>query len=300
MQAYLNGRFIPHEEASLFLHDAGFVFGATATDLLRMFRHRLFRLEDHVARFRQSCSLAHVPQPIPDEEIIRLANELTARNAALLRPNDDLVLVMFATPGPIGYYQGRESDAGKDTPTFGMQTFPLPLWRYAPLFRDGAHLVVPTIRQLPPSTVDPRIKQRSRLHWWIAGQEAQQIEKGAWALLLDANGNVTETAAANFLVVKDGVVTSLPRGSILGGISLLTVEEICQELQIPFQERPLTIKDCLGADEAVLTGTSFCLAGVSQLNGTRISWPGQVFERLLEAWNKRVGLDIRAQILSGG
>jgi branched-subunit amino acid aminotransferase/4-amino-4-deoxychorismate lyase len=138
------------------------------------------------------------------------------------------------------------------------------------------------------------------LHWWIAGQEAQQAESGAWALLLDSDGFVTETAAANLLLVKDGTVFSPPRQSILGGISLLTVEEICQELRIPFQERQLTLKDCLQADEALLTGTSFCLAGVSQLNGQDIPWPGTMFERLLEAWNDRVGLDVRAQILSGG
>src|SRR5947208_882920 len=117
---------------------------------------------------------------------------------------------------------------------------------------------------------------------------------------MDANGFITETAAANFLLVKDGTVFSPPRQSILGGISLLTTEEICQELRIPFAERQLTFKDCLEADEALLTGTSFCLAGVSQLNGEHIPWPGKVFEKLLEAWNLQVGLDIRAQILSGG
>ncbi len=300
MQAYVNGRFLPYEEARLTLHDAGFIFGATVTDLCRTFRHRLFRLEDHVARFRQSCRLARVPQPIPDEEVVGLALELTSRNITLLRPQDDLALVMFATPGPIDYYRGRESEQDENTPTFGMHTLSLPLWRYAPLFRHGAHLVVPPVQQVASSAVDSRIKHRSRLHWWIAGQEAQEMEKSAWALLLDASGNVTETAAANFLMVKDGIVLSPTRTSILGGISLLTVEEICKELGISFHERQLTVEDCQEADEALLTGTSFCLAGVSHLNSRRIPWPGQIFERLLEAWNQRVGLDVRAQILSGG
>ena len=85
-----------------------------------------------------------------------------------------------------------------------------------------------------------------------------------------------------------------------GGISLLTVEEICHELGTPFQERPITLEDCLKADEALLTGTSFCVAGVSQINVHSIPWPGKVFEKLLEAWNQKVGLDVRAQILSGG
>ena len=313
MLAYLNGRFIPQEEARLPLHDAGFIFGATVTDLCRTFRHRLFRLPDHVARFRQSCELARIPQPVLDQELAHLAEELAAKNSAQLRPEEDLVLVMFATPGPIGYYassslsprgeRGRgegKTNPEDSPPTLGMHTFPLPLSRYASLFRQGAHLVVPATCQVPLSSVDPRIKHRSRLHWWIARQEAQQVEEGAWALLLDANGWVAETTAANFLIVKDGVVWTPPRSSILGGISLLTVEEVCQEIGISLEERQISVEDCLAADEAMLTGTSFCLAGVSQINGAAIPWPGKVFERLLEAWSKRAGLDIRAQILSGG
>jgi branched-chain amino acid aminotransferase len=297
MLAYLNGQFIRQEEARLSLDDAGFIFGATITDLCRTFRHRLFRLKDHVARFRQSCRLAHIPQSVHDEDIVQIAEELTAKNTTSLANDRDLILIMFATPGRIAYYSGHEG-SGDKSPTFGMHMFPLPVERYAPLFRRGIHLVVPTARQGVTSTLDPRIKHRSRLHWWIAGQEAQQIKEGAWALLSDASGYVTETAAANFLIVKDGVVCTPPRSTVLGGISLLTAEEICRELQIPFREGRLTLKDCLEADEALLTGTAFCVAGVSQLNGHSIAWPGKVFEMLLDAWNKRVGLDIRGQILS--
>ena len=79
MLAFLNGRFVPYEEARLPLHDAGFVFGATVTDLCRTFHHRLFRLPDHVARFRQSCELARISQPVPDQEIAHLAEELAAK-----------------------------------------------------------------------------------------------------------------------------------------------------------------------------------------------------------------------------
>jgi len=207
---------------------------------------------------------------------------------------------MFATPGSIMSYAGMEDDSGSRLPTLGMHTFSLPLSRYAPLFQQGAHLVVPTTQAVPVSSVDPRIKHRSRLHWWIAAQEVEQIEKGAWALLLDANGNATETAAANFLIVKDGVVYTPPRATILSGITLLTVEEICREKGIPFQEQAITLNDCLGADEALLTGTSFCVAGVSRINTTSIPWPGKIFEQLLEALNQRVGMNIQAQILSGG
>lgn len=296
--AYLNGQFLPYREARLPLHDAGFIWGATVTDLCRTFRHKLFRLDDHLTRFRQSCQLARVPQPVPDEELRRVAEELTSRNAALIPEDHDLALVMFATPGPIGFYAGEAGGAGQGTPTLGMHTFPLPFGRYGKLCRAGARL---RLLGRPVSTgVDPTIKMRSRLAWWQAEQEVHDIDPAASALFVDASGHVTETAVANFLLVKDGVVYSPPRETILGGISLLTVEELCGELGIPFRFQPLSLADCLLAQEAMLACTSYCLAGVSEITDHRLTWPGPTLEKLLTAWSQRVGLDIRGQILAHG
>src|SRR5436309_16069839 len=102
--AYLGRRFLPQTEASLPLHDAGFVWGATVTDLCRTFRHRLYRLADHLRRFRESCRLARVPLLLGDDELVNISNRLVAHNAALIGEEADLALVLFATPGPIGYY----------------------------------------------------------------------------------------------------------------------------------------------------------------------------------------------------
>ena len=63
--AYLNGRFLTLTEAHLTLHDAGFVWGATVTDLCRTFRSQPYRLADHLRRFRRSCELAYVPLRFP-------------------------------------------------------------------------------------------------------------------------------------------------------------------------------------------------------------------------------------------
>ncbi len=293
--AYLNGHFLPQHEARLPLHDAGFVFGATVTDLCRTFAHRPYRLADHLARFRQSCDLALIPQPLPDDELIALADRLLANNAALVPPEQDLALVFFATPGPVGYYLGEPGGPGDGPPTLGIHTFPLPFARYRALFEHGARLVVPPVR---PSSLDPRIKQRSRLHWWLADRHGRNIQPGASALLLDESGHVTETAAANFLAVLDGAVCSPPRSTILNGVSLLVVEELCQGLDIPFVERPLTLDDCRGASEALLTCTSYCVAGASSLDGQPVPWPGPVLRSLLDAWSERVGLDVVRQILS--
>jgi branched-chain amino acid aminotransferase len=296
--AYLNGRFLPQDEVSLPLHDAGFIMGATVTDLCRTFNQRLYRLADHLSRFRQSCHLARVFLHVSDDELTRIAQQLVEQNAVLLKPDQELALVLFATPGPIGHYAGLPGEPGEGKPTLGLHTFPIPFHRYRALFERGAHLLVPNTRHVPAVCVDPRVKMRSRLFWWLAEQEARDQEPGSSALLLDLNGQVTETAGANFLMVEQGVVISPPKQSILGGISLRIVEELCGQLAIPFEERPFTIDECLIADEALLSGTPYCIAGVSQINGEPVVWPGPILLRLQEAWSQAVGLDFCRQILA--
>jgi branched-chain amino acid aminotransferase len=293
---YLDGRLIPRHEAALGLHDAGFVLGATVTDLVRTVRHRLYRWDDHFARFRHSCRAAQIYPPVAEDELTRAAHELVAHNASLLQPHQDLALVLFVTLGPIGYYLGLAGGPGDSPPTFGMYTFTLPFERYRGLFQHGAHLAVPATRQVPATCVDPRIKQRSRLHWWLADREVHAVHPDASALLLDLDGHLTETAAANVLLVKDGVVLSPPRPTILNGVSLAVVEELCGELGIPFAERPLTVYDAQTADEMMLASTPYCLCGVSRFNGSPVPWPWPLYQRLLTAWGQRIGLDIRGQV----
>src|SRR5437899_683127 len=109
---YLNDWFLPQHLGSLALNDAGFIWGATITDLCRTFAHKPFRLGDHVRRFRESCRTACVPLLRTDDELCERAERLIAHNAALLSPEDDLALVLFATPGPIGYYLGEPGGPG--------------------------------------------------------------------------------------------------------------------------------------------------------------------------------------------
>jgi branched-subunit amino acid aminotransferase/4-amino-4-deoxychorismate lyase len=289
--AYINGRFVPMQALTVPVSDAGFVFGATVTDLVRTFRHRLFRLDDHLARFRRSCESCRVPLLINDAEL-REAAERLVDNAM---ETGELALVLLATPGPIGHYAGS-SESGP--PTVMMHTFPLPFDRYRKLFSDGAVLVVPPTRPVPAECVDPRAKVRSRMHWWIAEQQARDIDPSAAALLVDSAGHATETAAANFLIVNDGTVLTPPRDTVLNGVSLRVVEELCGKLGIPFAERPLTVVECQSADEAMLTCTSYCVAGVRRLDGVELPWPGPVWRRLLAAWSERVGVDIEAQVLT--
>ena len=164
----------------------------------------------------------------------------------------------------------------------------------------GARLITPTIRHVPPECYYPGMKYRSRLHFYLADQEARQADPQASALLLDLAGNVTETSAANFLIVKHGTIVSPTLANTLPGVSRQTVVELAGQLGIPFVERDFPLTKALSADEAWLTGTPYCMLPVATINGTTIGAgaPGPVFERVLSAWNDLVGLDIRQQILA--
>ena len=83
---------------------------------------------------------------------------------------------------------------------------------------------------------------------------------------------------------------------MLPGVSLGVVRELCGKLGLGFEERDISRTECLDADELLLTGTAFSIAGVRQLDDRTYPYPGPVFRRLLAAWNEIVGLDIHGQI----
>jgi branched-chain amino acid aminotransferase len=303
---FLNGRFLPFTEAALPLHDAGFVAGATVVDTARTFSGKLFRWPEHLARFRGDCRLCYVPLDVSDEYLTVTAEELVTQNAKLLPPGGELFLVTFATPGPVGYYRG---EAGTGPATLGMLTYPVPVARYRPYFREGVTLVglagqVTRSRSVLPATV----KHRSRMLWHVLDHKAREQAQSAAALgiLLGPGERVLETSVANFLAVIEGVVITPDRKQVLDGISLRVTQELCEQVGLPFVEAPVLPADLARASEAMLTGTAFGLAGVRQVihpsltNPLQLEWPGPVFRRLLAAWNQLVGLDLEQHFLGPG
>jgi branched-subunit amino acid aminotransferase/4-amino-4-deoxychorismate lyase len=160
-----------------------------------------------------------------------------------------------------------------------MHTLPLDPTRFGTLLTHGAKLVA-SRQTWPASTLAPQLKHRSRLPWWLAEQAARAA--GALPLFVNEQNQWTETPTANFLLVRGGVVYSPPRTQILHGVSLDVVEELCADLGIAFRERPLPIDE--PGDEALLTNTSYCVAGVAELAGRRLEWPGPIYTRLRAGW----------------
>ena len=297
---YLRGSLLPASQAQISIYDFGIVLGATVTDLVRTFKQKPYRLEDHVRRFCESCKYARITPPISFDEIVTVTRDLVERNCALLPPVGELAVVYFITPGENLAYAGSAGAPGAAIqPTFCIHTFPLPYGLFRRYFTEGMHLVTPSTRHVPPQCLDPKTKNRSRLHWWIAEQEAHLVDPRAVPVLLDLNGNLTETSGSNFLMVKNGMVLSPEPRNILLGISRRTIIELCARLGIGFQERDLQVHDAINADEIFVATTPYCMAPVTKFNGIPVAdgKVGPIFNRLLAAWSEDVGIDIRSQIL---
>lgn len=296
---FLKDRMAPASEASIAIYDAGIILGATVTDMTRTFHHEPFRLEDHIDRFLRSARYTRIQPPFGRDRMEEISRELVRHNAKLIRPEQELSLVHFMTAGEIASYSALPGTPKEMAPTLCIHTFPVPFEAFIHLFTEGGHVVTPSIRHYPPQCVDSKIKHRSRMNMWLADHETRQVDPRGITLLLDLDGNVTETSGSNFAIVQDGAVIAPSARNTLQGVSLLTVSELCRDLDILYEQRDFHVYDVMNADEALLLTTPYCMAPVTRINGAAIgdgTAGGPVFHRLIDAWSEKVGLDIVGQI----
>ncbi len=298
---YLNRNLVPASQAHLAIFDAGIVLGATVTEMTRTFRHEPYRLDDHLDRLFRSLKYTRMDIGMTQAELTAVSRELVANNSRLVERDDELGLIHFVTAGEFPVYAGSAGRAARTTPTVCAHTFPMPFELWAPKLDTGVHLVTPSIRHVPPQCYDPKMKYRSRMHYYLADKEAQLVDPDASALLLDLAGNVTETSGANFLIVERGTIVSPTLVNTLPGISRATVVELAKKLEIPFIERDIQVHSVINADEAFTASTPYCLMPVTKINGVPIGdgRPGPLWRRLLAAWSELVRVDIERQIREG-
>ncbi len=290
--AYFNGRYIPGDQAALPVWDRGVVQGATVTEMIRTFQRVPFRLPQHLARLREALDYLGVTIPQTDDDLTEIVRQL---NESRESSHADLGVVIFVTPGAIPMYAGEFPVS--DSPTVCVHTFPLPFGQWAEKYRLGQALAVPSIRQIPTDILDPRIKYRSRLHWYLADREARTLDPTSVALLQNASGHLTETNSGNFFVVSGGTIRTARAVDSLPGISQQFVQELARELAIPYEVGDITLASAFQAEEAFVTSTTYCVLPVTRLNRRAIGvgTPGPVTRKLLQRWSDHVGLDIIQQ-----
>ncbi len=291
--SYLNGQLKTGSELCISVQDSGFVQGTTVSEQLRTFGGELFALDQHFARFRRSLKIVGIEE-LDLAEIKTNALAITSHNYSEMRSGDDLGLTLFATPGTTPTAPG--SDVSHRT--VGMFTTPLPFHRWAGKYSTGESLVVSSIRQVPESCWPPELKCRSRMHYFLADQEAQKACPGARAVLLDQDGFVAEASTASIILYRrdEGLVAPLPE-KVLPSISVGVLKTIAEDLGIQFVHRDIPVDELRSADEILLTSTSPCLLPVTRIDNVAVAdgMPGPVFEKIMHAWNAVTGVDIVAQ-----
>jgi branched-chain amino acid aminotransferase len=292
--AYLNGRWLPAEEAAIPLHDAGFVLGTTVVERLRTFGGKLFRLANHLVRLEHSLAIVGVVPPESIAELAECATELVAHNFALAPAGSDLGVSILVTPGPYGNFN---SDS-EPRPLVCLHTDALPFRNWYEMYAKGVALATTDVMQTPSACWSPELKCRSRMHYYLADKAAHRAFPGAKALLLNERDEVTETSIANLIALRkgEGLVTP-PKRDVLPGITLGVVEELAAELHLPFHYRTLSLDEVRTADEVLLTSTPWCLMPAVTLNGERIGTgqPGPVYHKLLAAFDRATEFNIAEQ-----
>jgi branched-subunit amino acid aminotransferase/4-amino-4-deoxychorismate lyase len=221
--AYLNGQLLPAGQALLSVHDQGFLLGVTVAEQLRSFAGKLFRLDRHLERLDRSLRIVGFHSGLSQTELEQIVGEVAAHNFALLEPGDDLGLTIFVTPGIATNLDRVLMAAGniQPQPTVCVHTRPLPFHAWATNYSMGESLATTDIEQVSARSWPPELKCRSRVHYFLADQQANARYPGARALMLDEHGFATEATTANVLVYRaaDGLMTP-PAAKILPGISL--------------------------------------------------------------------------------
>ena len=285
LQAYLNGRWVEGDALTIPIDDLGFTMGVTVTERLRTFSGKVFRQAAHVARLRRSLEIIGLPVAIA-EEIDAAIGEFMPRNGALLESGDDWSIVAFATPGSRG------------TPTVCVHGFPLPFHTWAAQYEMGMSVWVSDVRQVPDNCWPSELKCRSRMHYYLADQQARQRDPQARAILLDQEDFVGEASTANLVIFRrdEGLLT--PRYcKVLPGVTVGVVEELAHKLDISFHQRDIALDELKTADEVWLTSTSACVLPVVKCDGERIGsgTPGPIYRQMLAAWSELAGIDVAEQ-----
>jgi branched-chain amino acid aminotransferase len=293
---YFNGRFVPEAEARVSIFDSALMFGDMVFEMTRTFQHQPFKLREHLERLYASMRVVEIDCGMMLEEMEAATHETIQANREAIPPEIDFQIMHNVSRGPLGFYHSVFPEGARPTVTINCWPLTRHLSGLAQFYRTGIHLFVARQRNVPSQYLDPKVKNRSRLHYQLANLEAAHVGPDAFAVLLDDQGRVTEGTGSNVFAVRSGVLLT-PRDNVLRGVTRQTTLELAADLGLSAQECDLEPYDLATADELFLTSTPFCLLPAYRFNYQPIGdgTPGSVTWTLLAEWSNRVGVDVAAQ-----
>lgn len=297
---YLNGEFVKEKDAKISIFDSALMFGDMVFEMTRSFNKKQFKLREHLERLYSGLHILRIPINMTIDEMEEACYKTIAMNEPFFDDHDEHRLMINVSRGPLGIYAPIFDNNLEATVVIA--DFPLK-WTVSSmgvLFEKGINAVIPSQRAIPGNLLDPKIKNRSRVHYQMANIEVSNYKgENNWALLLDPDGFIAEGTGDNFFIVKDNVIITPEGRNILRGISREYIFELAKELNIECIEKNIEPYDVYTADEAFMTGTPFSLLPVVSLNAEPIKGGlrGPVTNLLIKQWSRNVGLDIEQQII---
>jgi branched-chain amino acid aminotransferase len=276
LTAYVNGEYVPRDQARISVFDVGFLRGDAVFDTTSAWNGRIFKLDAHLGRLDLSLRAVKIQCPLSLEELRGVIVE-TARRCGLA--NAYIQTIVTRGEPPLGV-----RDITRCRP--GLIVFVVPyVWILNPeQIRAGGRATIVSTRAVPAQCVDPKIKSLSRLHFDLAALQGKAAGVDV-AIMLDLDGRVTEGPGFNVFVVRGGEMFSPPEG-ILMGITRQTVLELAAEHGIPAREAQLTAFDLYAADEVFLTSTAGGIMPLAEIDGRPVGdgKPGPVSQRIHELY----------------
>jgi branched-chain amino acid aminotransferase len=263
--AYVNGQFVPPAEAKISIFDWGFLHSDATYDVAHVWESRFFRLNDHLDRFFNSMNRLRLDCGKTKEEVRQIAHECVRRSG--LREAYVEVLCTRGMPAP-GSRDPRSA-------TNQFMAFAIPfVWIANPeKQKAGINLIVTDYQRIPPTSIDPTVKNYHWLDMVMALFQAYE-RGGETALLVDAGGNIAEGPGFNvFAVHREGnrsVIITPDRG-VLEGISRRTMIELGNQLGHEVRVQTLSVAQLRAADEIFLSTTGGGAIAVSHLDSQLIA-----------------------------
>ena len=258
----INGEYFARDEARVSVFDSGFVLGDGVWEGLRVHRGKIAFLDQHLERLYAGAKTL-------DMEMEVSAAELAERLYRLLEKNDmrDGVHIRLMVSRGIKATPYQDPRVTITPPTIVI----VPEYKEAlpETALNGIRLFTVHVRRGYPDVQDPKLNSHSKLNCITACIQAAKAGADE-ALMLDPHGFVATCNSTHFFIVRKGEVWTSSGDYCLGGITRGKVIELCEQNQIPVQQKNFSLTDVYSADEAFVTGTFAGLAPVREVDGRSI------------------------------
>lgn len=278
---YINGQFVPKEEAKISVFDHGYLYGDGVFEGIRVYHGRVFRLDEHVKRLYDSAHYLMLEIPLSPEQMKQAILETVRRcglRDAYIRP------VVSRGVGDLGLDPRKCKTASVVIIVDTIQLHP------EEAYLRGLRAIHATTRKVRPDALSPQAKTLNYLNGIMARMEANLAGVDE-AIMLTSDGYVCECSAENIFLVRGGEVwTPAPYLGILKGITRETVMGLVRELGLPMLEKVFTMYDVYTAEECFLTGTGAEVGPVVEVDSRRIGTgaPGRTTLRVMKLFRELI------------